>query len=446
MWHTRNMKACRPRLQIKEAMCGVCGIVSFQGLDIDPAIRRRMVESLRHRGPDDQGTHFYRTADISIFLGHTRLSILDLSPAARQPISNETGRIWVSFNGEIYNFHELREKLEEHGHRFRSKTDSEVIVHAYEQFGDDCLHLLDGMFAFALWDQDRKRLLLARDRAGKKPLYYYFDSAQCVFASEIKAIFVHPAIESELDPNAIPLYFTFGYVPSPASIYQHIVQVPPASYVVVEGGVVRGPVTYWDLPVPKLGEERDVSEKGAAQEVRRLLEAAVARRLMSDVPLGAFLSGGIDSSIVVGLMSRMMGQKVKTFSIGFAGDKEFDETPFARIAARHFQTDHTEFIVEPKAFDLVEQLLWYHDQPYGDSSAIPTYLLSQLTRQHVTVALNGDGGDELFAGYERFLAAQVTEWVPQLIAGLGLNCLEAVPQKWRRGRRLTRAHRLLVRA
>jgi asparagine synthase (glutamine-hydrolysing) len=424
-------------------MCGVCGVVSFEGRDLDPAVGRRMLESLHHRGPDDRGAYSHRVADTAIFLGHTRLSILDLSAAGRQPLSNETGSVWVSFNGEIYNFKDLRAELEAHGHQFRSKTDSEVIVHAYEQFGDECVRRLDGMFAFALWDQDRERLLLARDRAGKKPLFYWSTPSEFVFGSEIKAILAHPAVPRELDPEAIPPYFTLGYVPSPATFYQHVFQVPPGSYLVVEKSGVRAPVAYWDLPIPKAGEERDVPEEEAAREVRRLLEAAVARRLISDVPLGAFLSGGIDSSIVVGLMSRFMGRPVKTFCIGFTGDPEFDETPFARVVAKHFRTDHTEFIVDPKSFDLVDTLLWHHDQPYGDSSAIPTYLLAKLTREHVTVALTGDGGDELFAGYERFLAARVTEWMPKPLVTVGLACLDALPRMWRSGRGVTRASRLL---
>jgi len=405
-----------------------------------------MLECLRHRGPDDCGSYSNRAGDTTVFLGHTRLSILDLSEAGKQPISNENGRVWVVFNGEIYNFRELRTELEAHGHQFRSKTDSEVIVHAYEQFGAECVRRLDGMFAFALWDQDRERLLLASDRAGKKPLFYWSRPSEFVFGSEIKAILAHPAVPHELDPEAIPPYFTFGYVPSPATFYQQVFQIPPASYLVVEKGGVRGLVAYWDLPIPKAGEERDVSEEEAAREVRRLLEAAVARRLISDVPLGAFLSGGIDSSIVVGLMSRLMGRPVKTFCIGFTGDPDFDETPFARVVAKHFGTDHTEFIVDPKSFDLVDTLLWHHDQPYGDSSASPTYLLAKLTREHVTVALNGDGGDELFAGYERFLAAQITEWLPKPIVALGLTCLEAIPRGWLSDRKMTRAHRLLTRA
>jgi len=427
-------------------MCGLCGVIGFDGQRTSPEVEARMLQSLRHRGPDDRGSYRARTGDTDVFLGHTRLSILDLSSAGHQPIANETERIWAVFNGEIYNFQELRAELESLGHRFRSKTDSEVLVHAYEQYGDDFVTRLDGMFAFGLWDEERERLLLARDRAGKKPLFYYADGTRCVFASELKAVFADPGVDRTVDPEAVPLYFTFGYVPWPATMYRQVRQVPPASYLVVSRDGMKGPVQYWDMPVPEEGKERAVPEAEAAREIRRLLEAAVARRLISDVPLGAFLSGGIDSSIVVGLMSRLMGRPVKTFSIGFTGDKRFDETAYARIAARRFKTDHTEFIVEPKSFGLVETLLWHHDQPYGDSSAIPTYLLSKLTREHVTVALNGDGGDELFAGYERFLGAELTERLPRPAVAAGLAGLEALPPRWRAGRLLSRAHRLLVRA
>lgn len=427
-------------------MCGLCGVIQFAGQPLDPAIAGRMLDNLRHRGPDDRGTYQSRNGLASAFLGHARLSILDLSSAGRQPIANETGRVWVVFNGEIYNFQDLRTELEALGHRFHSKTDSEVIVHAYEQFGDDCVRRLDGMFAFALWDEERERLLLARDRSGKKPLYYYLGSNHCIFASEIKALFVHPAVKREMDPQAIPFYFNVGYVPTPGTFYRDVLQVPPASYLVVEQGRAHKPISYWDWPLEKEGTGPPASEEDAIREVRRLLEAAVQRRLISDVPLGAFLSGGIDSSIVVGLMSRLMGRPVKTFSIGFAGDATYDETAYARTVARHFRTDHTEFIVAPKAFELVERLLWHHDQPYGDSSAIPTYILSHLTREHVTVALTGDGGDELFAGYQRFLAAQLAESLPRPLISLGLYTLDALPPAWRLRGALAKAHRLLVRA
>lgn len=427
-------------------MCGLCGVIDFGGRDLAPEVATRMLDRLHHRGPDDRGMHRTARGETRSFLGHTRLSILDLSPAGRQPLSNETGTVWTVFNGEIYNFQELRAALEARGHRFRSKTDSEVIVHAYEEYGDDFVRRLDGMFAIALWDEERERLLLARDRTGKKPLYYSADGTCCVFASEIKALFAHPEVDRGIEPGSVPLYFTFGYVPCPGTMYRRVRQVPSASYLVVSREGIGAPVAYWRLPVPAEGEERPVTEEEAAAEVRRLLEAAVARRLISDVPLGAFLSGGIDSSIVVGLMSRLMGRPVKTFSIGFAGDKRFDETAYARIVADRFKTDHTEFVVEPKAFDLVERLLWHHDQPYGDSSAIPTYLLCQLTREHVTVALNGDGGDELFAGYERFLGAALTERLPGVAVAGALACVEALPARWRAGRLMSRAHRLLARA
>lgn len=427
-------------------MCGLCGVISYGKPSMDPAIGERMVSSLHHRGPDDRGTYWGGNNSVSVFLGHTRLSILDLSEAGHQPMSNETGRIWAVFNGEIYNFLTLRAELEAHGHVFRSKTDSEVLVHAYEQFGDDFIRRLDGMFAMALWDQDRERLLLARDRAGKKPLYYWSKASEFVFGSEMKALLAHPAVTRDLSTQAVPLYFTYGYVPCPDTFYRGISQLPPASYLVVERGRIRGPLSFWELSYPLEGEERRISDAEACHEVRRLLTAAVERRLLSDVPLGAFLSGGIDSSIVVGLMSRLMGRRVKTFSIGFVGDKAFDETPFSRTVAHHFGTDHTEFIVEPKAFDLVERLLLYHDQPYGDSSAIPTFLLCELARKHVTVALNGDGGDELFGGYERFLGAILSENLPGSVVRMGRALIESLPRAWRSRREVARAHRFLLQA
>lgn len=404
-----------------------------------------MADTLSHRGPDDAGNWVDEGQGIA--LGHRRLAVLDLSAAGHQPMCNETGRIWAVFNGEIYNFLSLRSELEAHGHVFCSKTDSEVLVHAYEQYGPEFVRRLDGMFALALWDQDRERLILARDRAGKKPLYYYTGKPFCfVFGSEMKALLANSSVSRTVNADAIPLYFTYGYVPCPDTFYQDVSQVPPASYLIVEGRGVLGPFRYWELTYPRTGEERRVSEPEACQEVRRLLTSAVERRLLSDVPLGAFLSGGVDSSIVVGLMSRLMGRRVKTFSIGFTGDRNLDETPFSRIVARHFKTDHTEFIVEPHAFELVEKLLWHHDQPYGDSSAIPTYILSKLAREHVTVALNGDGGDEVFAGYERFLGAMVSERLPRPVIAGGRALLDALPSAWQQSREVAKARRFLLQA
>jgi len=425
-------------------MCGIVGILTNQTLSRERLAHTiaAMADAVAHRGPDDAGIWVDEKQRIA--LGHRRLAILDLSTAGRQPISNETDRIWTVFNGEIYNFPSLKLELEALGHVFRSKTDSELVVHAYEQYGDNFVQRLDGMFALALWDQDRERLILARDRPGKKPLYYYSGESDFLFGSEIKAIFAYPGVSRELDPQAIPLYFTYGYVPCPGTFYNRVSQVPPGSYVVVEGRQVRGPFSYWKLAYPPAGQERQVSEEDACHEIRKLLIASVERRLLSDVPLGAFLSGGIDSSIVVGLMSQMIGRRVKTFSIGFSGDRAFDEMPFSRLVARHFHTDHTEFVVEPKGFDLVELLLWHHDQPYGDSSAIPTYLLSRLAKDHVTVALNGDGGDEVFAGYGRFLRTLLSDRLPRPVLALGRNLIEALPGALRTRPRIARAHRFLL--
>ena len=321
-----------------------------------------------------------------------------------------------------------------------------MLVHAYEQYGDDFVRRLDGMFALALWDQERERLLLARDRPGKKPLYYYQGESEFLFGSEIKAIFACPGVTRELDPQAIPLYFTYGYVPCPGTFYRRVLQVPPGAYLVVEDGQVRGPFDYWELTYPSAGEERRVPVEEACREIRRLLTASVKRRLLSDVPMGAFLSGGINSSIVVGLMSRLMGRRVKTFSIGFSDDRAFDETPYSRLVARHFDTDHTEFVVGAKGFDLVDTLLWHHDQPYGDSSAIPTYLLCKLAKDHVTVALNGDGGDEVFGGYGRFLITLMSDRLPRPVLAIGQGLIETLPQAVRRRRVVCRAHRFLRQA
>ena len=389
-----------------------------------------MARAVAHRGPDDESAWVDRHGRVA--LGHRRLSILDLSDAARQPLRNETDRIHAVFNGEIYNFPSLKRDLEQRGHLFRSRTDGEVIVHAYEEYGERFVEHLDGMFAIALWDDDHERLILARDRPGKKPLYYYSGNSVFLFGSELKAILAHADAPGEIDSSALPLYFTYGYVPSPKTFYDGVLQVPPASYLVVERGEVRGSSSYWKLTFPEAGDETRPTTREACEQIRTLLTKAVERRLLSDVPLGAFLSGGIDSSIVVGLMSRHSGARVKTFSIGFGNHSGFDETHYAREVARHFGTDHTEFIVEPHAIDLVEQLLWHHDQPYGDSSALPTYLLSKLAKRHVTVALNGDGGDELFAGYLRFRHALVTERVPRVAITLGRRLMQLLPLALRR--------------
>lgn len=351
-----------------------------------------MSECLRHRGPDDHGVY----VNGHVGLAHRRLSVLDLSPAGRQPMSNEDGKVWIIFNGEIYNFRELRNGLRSR-HVFRSRTDAEVIVHLYEEYGLQCLSMLRGMFAFAIWDEPAQRLVLARDRLGKKPLYYWVNDQSLTFASELKALLVDSSTPS-IDPVALHHYLTFQYVPTPMTIFQEVRKLQPGHVLVYENGKVSESA-YWSLHYhDKLVRGSDVEY---VEEFRSLLKESVRLRLASDVPLGAFLSGGLDSSSVVALMSQEMTQPVKTFSIGFK-DKTFNELPYAREVAERFRTDHHEFVVDPSAVEIMPTLVRVYDEPYGDSSAIPTYYISQLSREFVTVILNGDGGDELLGGYPRY--------------------------------------------
>ena len=406
-------------------MCGICGEVRFDGGRVSKEDVLRMRESLVHRGPDDAG--LFVSDDGRAGLGFRRLRILDLTPNANQPLANEDGSVRVVFNGEIYNYRELRRDLERR-HQFRSQSDTEVIVHLYEEKGAEAIAELDGMFAIAIWDARHRRLLLARDRPGKKPLFFARTSDRVIFASEVKALFQHPHLTLEPDPAAFPSYFIHGYVPSPQTLYRGVEQVEPASYVTVTADGSMRPRSYWQLQYPSAKDlARTPRPADAPARVRALVERAVAKRLVSDVPLGAFLSGGIDSTIVVGVMSRLMSEPVKTFSIGFEGDAAYDESSYARIAATRFGTDHTEFHVTPSAIDLVEKLVWYHDGPFGDASAIPTFIISKLTRQHVTVALTGDGGDELFAGYTRFAAATTAERIPRPLRHLLSLALAGLP-------------------
>ena len=391
-------------------MCGICGELRFDGAPTRGDIVNAMRDRLVHRGPDASGS--YTAPDGRAALGFRRLRIIDLSSNGNQPMPNESGSVQVVFNGEIYNFQRLRADLLARGHHFRSRADTEVIVHLYEEKGIDAIAELDGMFAIAIWDEGARRLLLARDRAGKKPLFYYRGARLLAFASEIKAFFSHPEIPVSVDPDAVPQYFIHGYVPGPRTFYRDIHQVPPGSVMAIGPEGQPSTRTYWQLSFPREGEARRIDVDTAAREVRTLVTDAVSRRLVSDVPLGAFLSGGIDSAIVVGVMSSLRDEPVKTFTVGFDGDAAYDETAYARAIAERFTTDHTEFRVSPSAIDLVDPLIWHHDGPFGDSSAVPTYLVSKLTRQHVTVVLTGDGGDELFAGYERFHAALLSERVP----------------------------------
>ena len=413
-------------------MCGIFGALGARGqVDAEAALR-----SQDHRGPDSHGLWH----GDGIVLGHNRLAIIDLSPGGAQPMRSVDESVVVVFNGEIYNHHGLRDELSALGATFRSRSDTEVIVEGYRLWGDAVIERLDGMFALAIWDVRQRRLLCARDRSGKKPFFYTDGQDGFRFSSEPKAILASgvPAVPA-LD--AFPGLFAFGYTAAPRSMYRGIAQLPPASTLVLEHD--RAPVVrrYWKAPFA--AAPLDASVADASREVRRLLEAAVERRLESDVPLGAFLSGGIDSTIIVGLMAKLLGKKVKTFCIGFAGDPRFDETHYARIAARAFDTDHTEFTLQPTSFDLVERLVELHDGPFGDSSAIPTSVVAGLTRQHVTVALTGDGGDELFCGYVRFLAADYAERIPAPIRALGGMIAERMPPGASERSLLSKARRFL---
>ena len=352
---------------------------------------------IRHRGPDDQGT----LVKPGVALGMRRLSIIDLV-SGDQPISGEDGSVTIVFNGEIYNYRELCPKLEALGHRFKTHSDTEVIVHSYEQFGKHCLNNLRGMFAFAIWDDREQRLFIARDRLGKKPLYYTVTSGgTLVFGSELKTLLAHPDVVCELDPVALDAYFTLGYVPDPLTIFRKIQKLPPAHYLTFSKGQLRvKPYWEFDFRPNESGHEEEY-----LGELRFLLNESVRLRLVSDVPLGAFLSGGIDSSTVVGLMAQHMDQPVKTFSIGFHEDS-YNELKYARLTAEKFGTDHHEFFVTPEICEIIDELAWHFDEPFADSSAIPTYMVSKLARDYVTVVLSGDGGDELFAGYTRYLVQQ----------------------------------------
>jgi len=375
-------------------MCGIAGKINFNGEPVPPALLKAMCDVIRHRGPDDEG--FYNQSGVG--LGMRRLSIIDVA-GGQQPVHNEDKTVWVVFNGEIYNHLELREELRKKGHRFESRVDTEVIVHLYEEYGEEFASRLNGMFGIALWDMRRNSLVLVRDRIGIKPLSYCQIGSTFLFGSEIKSILVDPLVPRDLDLQGLDTYFTFGYIPAPFSIFKKIRKLQPGHLLIAKGGNVQVR-QYWDVQPTKSGKIE--SEEYYRERILSLLKKSVQRRLMSDVPLGAFLSGGVDSSAVVGLMSQEMDQPVKTFSIGFEED-DYSELPDARRVANHFGTEHTELIVRPDALDLLPKLAAGYDEPFADSSAIPTYYVSQLARQHVTVALSGDGGDELFGGYSRYV-------------------------------------------
>lgn len=404
-------------------MCGLAGIVHWDRQPIDQADLARMRSALRHRGPDEQRED---SPERGVGLVHARLKVIDLSQKARQPMSNEDGSVWLVYNGEVYNFQELRQELTGLGFSFHSQSDTEVVLRAYEAWGKEAVSRLDGMFAFALWDGKKRELLLARDRAGKKPLFYWTDNRCLIFGSEIKALLTHAHVPCEVDEKAIPFLLAMGYPPTGQTCYRSIRQVPPASFVRFRQDANPFVHRYWDLDfTPQVPPPE---ERQSCRQVRELMKQAVSRRLVADVPLGAFLSGGVDSTIVVGLMRELLPhEQIRTFSIGFEGDPRFDETHYAKIASERFKTNHTVFTVSPQSFELLERLVRHHDQPFGDSSAIPTYLISQLARGHVTVALTGDGGDEAFAGYTRFAAACWSEKLPAWVRKAAEGLFEHLP-------------------
>ena len=382
-------------------MCGIAGVVGRQ----DRQALEGMVQALVHRGPDDHGVW----VGPEIGLGMRRLSIIDLA-GGRQPMTNEDETLHVVFNGEIYNFRDLRADLLQRGHRFRTQGDTEVLLHLYEEAGPACVERLRGMFAFALWDAPRRSLLLARDRLGKKPLFYWQRDGLFLFASEIKALLCHPAVARNVDWEAFHHYLAFGYTPGDRSIFDGIAKLPPASTATLRDGVLTLR-RYWTLPHGTPAAARRLSFRDVAERVRHELREAVRLRLESDVPLGVFLSGGIDSSAVVASMREVTGQRIATFSIGFGrAAPSFDELPYARMVARRFETDHHEEIVEPKAADLLPGIVQHFDEPFADSSAIPTFVVAQATARHVKVVLSGIGGDETFAGYPRYLGVRLSEW------------------------------------
>ncbi len=396
-------------------MCGIAGKYNYIGArPVERSLISSMCRKMVHRGPDSEGIHI----DGSLGMGMRRLRIIDLA-GGEQPIANETNTIWVVLNGEIYNFREVRKVLQDRGHHFRTNSDTEVIVHAYEEYGLQCVKHFRGMFAFSLWDSERKRLFIARDRLGQKPLYYHEKNGSFWFCSELQCMLEDPEVQRSINLPAVDYYFTFQYIPSPHTIYEGIKKLLPGHSIIIENGKIDIG-SYWEIDNrPVAGSEGEYTER-----LRYLAEEAVKLRLISDVPLGAFLSGGIDSSIIVGLMAKVSNAQVKTFSIGFE-EEEYNELPYARMVAERFETDHHEFVVKADVAELILQLVQNFGEPFGDSSAIPAYYVAKMARSEVTVALSGDAGDELFAGYSKYPYLERREkysnsrkWVNGLLHGL----------------------------
>ena len=409
-------------------MCGIVGIVSSDG-PVDRAVLERMRDTLTHRGPDGAGIEIW--PELGVGLGHRRLSIIDLSDAGHQPMSNEDGTVWTVYNGELYNFRALRRQLEARGHSFRSQSDTEVIVHTYEEWGDDCIRRFGGMFAIAIWDVKRRRLVMARDRLGIKPLVYYWDGHTFIFASEIKAILAHPDIDKSVDRSALFDYLTYSYIPSPKTAYSRVHKLPPAHMLVIEGGI---PTIgeYWDVNLEERSDIRTSEE--AVDALSGELASAVERHMVSDVPVGVFLSGGIDSGTVTALAATSSSERLHSFTIDF-DDPTTSEGADALLTAErygtlHFQRTATRDNVEP----MLDKAVALYDEPFGNSSTIPTYQVAALGSEHVKVVLSGDGGDELFAGYQRYqiwMGQQWARWVPRSVARPLLSpIVSLLPHHW----------------
>ncbi len=409
-------------------MCGITGIYNFKdSKDVDRELLQHMTDVIQHRGPDADGIY----VNGNIGLGHRRLSIIDLSEAGQQPMFSDDEQLAIVFNGEIYNFLDYRDELQKRGHQFHSRTDTEVIIYLYREYGEKCLQYLRGMFAFALWDEQKQQLLLAIDRLGKKPLYYYCDGQRFVFGSELKCLVEDPTIPKEINYEALYDYLVYLYIPAPKTIYKNIYKLPSAHYMICSLDGIRGPQEYWDISFAHVAEDKD--EPYFCKKLIELLQEAVGIRLMSDVPLGAFLSGGVDSSGVVAMMAQTVTTPVVTTSIGFEEEK-FDETRFARMVSQQYQTDHFERIVQADALSILENLVWHFDEPFADSSAVPTYYVSKLSRERVTVALSGDAGDENFAGYSKYpvdvLEHKVRAWIPEIMRKIVISPLAQVYPQW----------------
>ena len=404
-------------------MCGIAGIVLRDGRRPDLKLVKKMTNRLVHRGPDGEG----HIALEGCALGHKRLSIIDLE-AGIQPMTNEDETIWITYNGEVYNFLELRQQLEEKGHKLRTQSDTETIVHLYEDFGEKVVDHLRGMFAFGVWDRSQRRLLLARDRIGKKPLFWFEDKEGIYFASEIKALLALPNCPREIDYESIDLYLAYQSIPGTKTIFRDIHRLAPASRLVWTPQSSASIEKYWLLDWTK---KTSLSYADAQEHLRDLILDATRCRMISDVPLGAFLSGGVDSSLVVAAMAEVSDRPVKTFTIGFP-QKDFTETQYARIVADRFGTEHEEYIVEPSGIEVISKLVWHYDQPFADSSALPTYIVSKMARQHVKVALNGDGGDEFFGGYEHYRAGLYqrifSHMTPRSLRGLMADVVSRFPE------------------